>query len=278
MLPTNRRGLLPASLMFVAGAYFLMPLWWLLVSSTKSSTALFSSQPLWFSHFNLVANLRQLFAMDDGIFGRWMVNSVLYAGVGAAAATLVSGMAGYALARYTFTGRQVVFGVILGAVLLPSSLLVMPLYLLFSQMGLINTVWSVLIPTVASPFGVYLARVYAADAVPEDVLNAARMDGAGEFRIFFTIGVRMMAPALATVFLFQFVGIWNNFFLPLVTLNDRRLWPVTLGIFSWNSQPQTLYYNVVVTGCLVSTIPLVLAFILLQRFWRAGLASSAVKL
>ncbi len=206
-----------------------------------------------------------------------MLNSLLYSAGGALAATLIAAMAGYALGKYPFRAREGVFAVILGAVLIPPPLLALPLYLLASSIGVVNTYWSVLIPSLVTPFGVYLARVYAEASVPDELLDAARVDGAGELRIFCTVGLRLMSPALVTICLFQFVGIWNNFFLPLMMLADDKRWPLTLGLI-WNSQLRDQpWYDVVVTGSLISVIPLVIAFLALQRYWRSGLSAGSVK-
>jgi len=265
--------------LLLGAVYFLLPIWWLIVSATKSSTQLFGSPPLWFAGgFSLFDNIRDILTTQDGLFGRWLLNTFLYAGVGAAGATLFSAAAGYVLAKYEFRGREAIFVAILASVLLPAALLVIPLYLLFSQLGIINTIWAVLIPSVVSPFGVFLSRIYAKDSISDDLIAAARVDGAGDLRIFFTISLRIMSPALITVFLFSFVGIWNNFFLPMVTLTDNSLWPVTLGLYFLNSQPSQMNYNLVITGALLSTIPLIAAFFGLQKFWRADLSAGAMKM
>ena len=263
----------------VAAVYFLLPVYWLLVASTKSTSGLFGSFGLWFSHPRWLANMRHVFSYDNGIYLRWVVNSVLYAGVGAALATVLAAMAGYALAKYRFRGREAVFNTVLGGVLIPGTALALPLYLLFSKLGLANTYWAVLIPSVVSPFGVYLCRIYAEASVPTELLESARIDGAGETRIFATIVGRIMSPALVTVFLFQFVGIWNNYFLPLVMLSDPKLYPITLGLTSWQSfqDRQPDLYQLVVGGAFVSVIPLMTAMIVLQRFWRTGLTQGSVK-
>jgi multiple sugar transport system permease protein len=168
---------------------------------------------------------------------------------------------------------------VLGGVLVPATALALPLFLIFSQVNLTNTYWAVFLPSLVSPFGVYLARIYAAASVPDELIEAARLDGAGEVRTFFTVAVRLMFPALVTVFLFQFVAIWNNFFLPLIMLRDETLFPVTLGLYSWNSQvnqiPELRGY--VLIGALLSIIPLIITFLLLQRFWRNGLGTGSVK-
>lgn len=265
--------------MGLATLYFLTPIWWLLVASTKSRGDLTSTSPLWFSDVRLGENLAAVFSYDGGVLPRWLLNSVLYAGGGALVATLLAGMCGYAIAKYRFPGRDLFFNVVLGGVLVPATALALPLFLIFSQVGATNTFWAVFLPSVVSPFGVYLARIYAASAVPLELMEAARLDGAGEVRTFFTVSVRLMVPALVTVFLFQFVTIWNNFFLPLIMLRDEALFPVTLGLYNWNTVvnqvPELRLY--VLTGAFVSIVPLIAVFLLLQRFWRGGLGTGAVK-
>lgn len=276
----RRLHVTPLAVMVVATFYMLAPLWWLLVASSKSRAQLNSTNPVWFADFHLIDNLGSLFERQDGIYLRWVFNSLLYSGVGALGATIFAGMAGYALAKYSFRGRELIFNLVLGGVLIPATALALPLFLLFSAVGQTNTYWSVLIPSLASPFGVYLARVYAASGVPDELIEAARIDGSGEVRTFFRISAPLMAPALVTVFLFQFVNIWNNFFLPMIMLRDNSLFPVTLGLFVWNSQATQQapeLRTLVIVGALVSVVPLVIAFLCLQRFWRSGLAAGGIK-
>jgi multiple sugar transport system permease protein len=262
--------------------YFLIPIWWLFVSSTKTRGEFTTTSPLWFTRDgvpNLVENLRALFTYDSGVFVRWVVNSIFYAGVGALLGTVVAAMCGYALAKYRFRGREAIFNIVLSGVLVPATALALPLFLIFSKVQLTNTIWAVFLPSIVSPFGVYLARIYASSSVPDELLEAARLDGSGELRTFFTVAVRLMAPALVTIYLFQFVAIWNNFFLPLIMLRDARLFPITLGLYSWNSQigqaPELR--ALVIVGALVSIVPLIAAFLSLQRFWAGGLAAGSVK-
>lgn len=259
--------------------YFLVPIWWLAVASTKSRGQFASTAGLWFADFHLWDNLTYLFTYDGGVYLRWLGNAVIYAGVGALLGTLLASMCGYALGKYVFRGRNLLFNVILGGVLVPVTALALPLFLIFSAVDLTNTYWSVFLPSLVSPFGVYLARIYAAASVPDELLEAARLDGSGEVRTFFTVSVRLMAPALVTIFLFQFVTIWNNFFLPLVMLSDEKLYPVTLGLYAWNSQTNAVpeLRTAVIVGAFVAIVPLILAFLGLQRFWRGGLAAGGVK-
>lgn len=267
------------AVMVVATLYFLTPLWWLVVASTKTRSDFTSTNPLWFADFALFDNIAALVTYSNGVFIKWLANSALYAGVGALLATLFAAMAGYAIAKYSFRGRETLFNVILGGVLVPATALALPLFLLFSQAGATNTIWAVLLPSLVSPFGVYLSRIYAAASVPDEIIEAARIDGAGEVRTFFTVATRLMAPALVTIFLFQFVAIWNNFFLPLIMLRDENLFPVTLGLYVWNTQVSQIpdIRALVVVGSLLSIIPLIITFLALQRFWQSGLASGGLK-
>ena len=272
------RILLPVGLA-VAAIYFLFPVYWLVVAATKSTGSLFGSSGFVLSDPQLFQNLENVLTYNGGIYLRWGLNSILYSGVGAIVATILSMSAGYCLAKFVFRGREFWFNVILAGVMIPGTALALPLFLMMSQLGLVNTYWAVLIPSMVSPFGVYLGRIYATAAVPDTLLEASRLDGAGEARIFFTLVLRLMAPAAVTVFLFQFIGIWNNYFLPLVMLSNPDLYPITLGLVSWQSvsdrNPEL--YQLTIGGAFMSVIPIMIAIISLQRFWKAGLTEGSVK-
>lgn len=267
------------AIMFLLAIYFLLPIYFLVVAATKPQGDLASTFGLAFSHFNLFQNLGTLFGQGNGIFALWALNSVIYAVLGAAVGTLISALCGYALAKFRFRGREFLFSVILGGVLVPTTALALPLFLLFSAAGLVNTYLAVFLPSIVSPFGVYLARIFASAAVPDEILESARLDGAREFRTFFSVAFKLMTPSLVTIFLFQFVGIWNNFFLPMVMLQKESLFPITLGLYEWNGQTARipLLQESVITGALVSIVPVIIVFILLQRFWRTGLAAGSIK-
>ncbi|MCS5716842.1 carbohydrate ABC transporter permease [Herbiconiux sp. CPCC 205763] len=267
-------------ILVLAGIYFLLPIVWVLIAATKTPGQLFNSFGLWFSDSPQAwQNLVNVFTQDNGIFSVWILNSVLYAAVGAFVAMVISAACGYALAKYVFRGRETLFSIILGGVLVPATVIALPLYFLLNSVGLTGTYWAVLLPSMVSPFGVYLARIHANAAVPDEVIEAARIDGAGDLRIFGSIATRMMMPALVTIFLFQFVTIWNNYLLPLVMLNRTETFPITLGLTLWNSQTQRdpMFYQLVVTGSAVSAILLVVLMVSLQRFWKADLTAGATK-
>ncbi|MGI5460634.1 carbohydrate ABC transporter permease [Streptomyces sp. CA-249302] len=256
-----------------------MPVSWLLFAATKNHRDLFATSGFAFGDFNLLTNLRDVFTFNDGIYLRWFGNSILYSVIGSAASTLICVATGYAFDKYEFRGREKLFGLVLGGVLVPGTVIQLPMYLLATKAGIVNTYWALLLPALVNPFGVYLARVFSEGYVPNEVLEAARVDGASELRLFSRISLPMLAPGFMTIFLFSFTASWNNFFGALVMLNDDRLYPVNLGLFMWNSvtQQQPEYYSLVITGSLVAVVPLIVAFVCLQRFWRSGLTAGAVK-
>ena len=283
--PTDRRSSLLTLGMLALLLYFLLPLFWLVVSATKTTSDLFSTFGLWFSgDFSLLRNIHDTFTYDGGVYGRWMLNTLAYSVVSAGGATLLAALGGYGFAKFRFRGDRLAFNLVLGAVMVPTTALAIPTYLLFAKAGLVNTPWAIILPSLVNPFGLYLMRIYAADAVPDSILEAARIDGAGEARIFFRIALRLLGPGLVTVLLFTLVATWNNYFLPLIMLNDPKLYPITVGLASWAAQAQnggagasSDMLALVVTGSLLSIIPLVVAFLMLQRYWQSGLATGGVK-
>jgi multiple sugar transport system permease protein len=266
--------------------YFLIPFWWVIVNSSKNSAGLFGGgNALWFaSDIDYIENFRQLFTYGGGIYARWLANSALYAFVGGIGATVLAALAGYGFAKYRFAGRRASFSILLGSVMVPTTALVIPTFVLFSQVGITNTIWSVILPSLLNPFGVYLMHVYVRDAVPDELIDAARVDGAGELRTFLQVALPMLRPALVTVLLLSVVGTWNNYFLPLVMLSDNRLFPVTVGIGLWQGTASTYgaaggesLWSIIILGSLVSVLPLIIAFLSLQRYWRGGLAIGSLK-
>ncbi|MET9429032.1 carbohydrate ABC transporter permease [Streptomyces sp. NPDC003036] len=276
--PRRRTALLPTAALLLGALYCLLPVVWVVVAATKSGTELFSTFSL-LPGTGFTGNLADLSAYREGVYWRWMANSLLYAGLGAALSTVVSACAGYALAVYRFRGREAVFHTILAGVLVPPVILAIPQYLLMARAGMTDTYLSVLLPLILSPYGVYLGRIYAQAAVPAELIEAGRMDGAGEGRILLRIAVPMMSPGLVTIFLFQFVAIWNNFLLPYIMLGDDTKFPMTVGLFTLLAQGSSTpaLYTLVITGALLAIVPLIALFLVIQRFWSLDLLSGAVK-
>jgi multiple sugar transport system permease protein len=272
----------PTLFMLAFLVYFMMPLIWLVISSTKSIGNLFDSFGLWFRGFNLFDNISQTFSKDGGVFWTWVRNTLVYSVVSAGGAALLAAAAGYGFAKFSFRGRNLLFWFVLGSVMVPQTALAIPTYLLFSKIGLTNNPLSFILPSLVSPFGIYLMRIYAEAAVPSDLIEAARIDGAGEFLIFRQIAFRLLAPGFVTVLLFTFVATWNNYFLPLVMFSDAKWYPLTVGLAQWNNQATagggaTAAFNTVITGSLLSVVPLIIAFVFLQRYWQSGLSAGSVK-
>jgi multiple sugar transport system permease protein len=270
----------PTAVLIVGAIYSLVPVFWLISASTKGAGELFTTSTLVPSFTGgFMENLTGLLAFNDGAFLVWSGNSLLFSVGGGLLATAVAAAAGYGLAKYEFRGKQLVFTFLLIGVLIPGVILAIPQYLLLAKLGIAGTYWSVLLPCMISPFSIYLTRIYAAAVVPNELLEAGRLDGASEWRLFRSLALPPMVPGLITIFLLQFVAIWNNFLLPFIMLTRTEMFPLTVGFYTLmnqgNDQPNT--FNVVIMGCLVSTIPLVALFLLLQRYWRLDLVSGSLK-
>lgn len=262
--------------------YSVVPLFWLVVNSTKTQDSLLTTFGLWFGgEFAFVDNVVQTLTYDDGVFVRWLLNTLLYVGVGAGGATALAVLGGYALAKFDFVGRRAVFAVVIGSVAVPGTALAVPTFLLFSEIGLTDTPWAVIIPSLIAPFGLYLMWIYSAESIPDELMEAARIDGASEFRLFAQVCLPLLSPGIVTVALFTMVATWNNYFLPLIMLRDPAWFPLTLGLNQWNSQASTVggdaIFHLVITGSLLTIVPLVVAFLLLQRYWQSGMSAGGVK-
>ena len=256
--------------------YFLLPIVWVMFSSTKSNSDLVTTNGFWFGTFNLADNYNKLMDWTQGLFWRWVGHSLLYSLVAGVAGTLISVACGYSLSKFRFRGKKVLLGSIMTGMLIPVALLTVPLYIVFHQVGLTNTIWAIIIPSLVSPFGVFLGMVYSDTSVPKELIEAARIDGASEGRIFFTMVLRLLGPAMVTIFLFIFVATWNNFLLPLMMVSSAEIKPVTLGLYgmmSYFAPPK----GAVMLGALLGVVPLIVLFLTLQKYWQAGLAAGSVK-
>jgi len=276
----RRTNLVATAILIIGGLYCILPALWILIAATKSNAQLFSTPPYTPSLPGaFLSNMSGILTYNHEIFLRWWLNSVIYAVGGGVLSTAIAGAAGYALGKYAFTGSRAIFRIIVAAVLLPQVLLAVPQYLLLAKFGLTNSYESVILPQLVSPFAIYLCKIYAEAAVPDELMEAVRIDGGSEFRIFWSVGSRLMLPVLVTVLLLQFIAIWNNFLLPFVMLNNNSLYPLTLGLYGMlmptGGQPNQ--YSLVIGGVFLTIVPLAILFLSLQRFWRIDLISGGVK-
>ena len=274
--PTPTAKTITWIILVFAALYFLLPVVWLVMAATKNNNDLATSFGFWFADMNLARNYESLLSWTGGMFWRWVGNSIFYSLSAATLGCLISVMAGYSVTKFRYPGRRIMMGTISAGLLIPVSILTIPMYTVFHGLGLTDTVWAIIIPCSVLPFGVFLGMVYAEASVPDELLEAARLDGLSEFRIFFTIVLRLLAPAMVTIFLFIFVNTWNNFMLPLMMISKPELKPVTLGLYGMMS-----YFapdkGAVMLGALLGVVPLIILFLTLQRYWQAGLAAGAVK-
>jgi multiple sugar transport system permease protein len=280
-----RRGTVTAvTLLCVLFAVFtLIPIAWIVINATKTQANIFETFGFWFARpFVLERNFSLLFQNVDGlgVYFQWFANTAVYALVGGGGATALAALAGYGFSRFRFTGHRVLFILVIAALLVPITAITLPLYLSYAKVGLINSVWGMILPSMVSPVGVYLMKVFCDISVPRELIDAARLDGAGELKIFFRLALPLMLPGMMTVLLLNVVGVWNNYFLPLIIFSQNHLYPLTVGIGLWSQRAQNSgnaeLFPLVVIGGLVTIAPLIALFLLLQRYWRSGLLLGSI--
>ena len=281
--PTRTAGAIVRNLILaVFLIYCVLPAMWIISAMTKDNGQIFSTFGLWFSYpFHVLENLAGLVTYQDGIYVRWFGNSLIYASSISFGSTMICALGGYAFSKYDFPGKQFIFNFILGTIMVPSTALVLPLFLMLNKMGLVNNMLGVILPSLVNPFGLYLMKVFWDASLPNELIEASRLEGASELQIFWRIGLPLMQTGLVTVALLAFVGAWNNFFLPLIVLSEQHLFPITLGLNVWNSLTNAAggkpIYNLIAVGSMVSVLPLLIAFVVLGKYWRGGLTAGATK-
>jgi len=268
--------------------FFIVPLIWLLLAMTKSGGALVRQGPFSFgSWHDLVANWDQLTSFQDHAIGQWLFNSALYS-LGALALTLVISIpAGYAMALTKFRGRRTLLVVTLVVMLIPNTALVLPLFLEMNAVGLVNTALAVVLPYSFYPFGVYLAYIYFSSSIPSSLLEAARIDGAGELQVFLRIALPLATPIVALVGFFSFVQNWNNYYLPFVMLPSSGKYPVQVGLSTLlastpafnpsSAGSESIELPALALATVVSVLPVLIIFLFSQRFLVAGLTAGGTK-
>jgi multiple sugar transport system permease protein len=271
--------------------FFIGPVLWLILAPTKADNALVTSDPFSFGSFHQVSLAwKHLDAFSDHIYRRWIANTLYYALSATAITLAVSVPAGYGLAIGKFPGRKLVLSLTLVSMIMPAAALVLPIFLELNAMHLIGRAASVILPFAFFPFGVYLAYIYYATALPPDLLDAARVDGCGEWLTFRRIALPLAKPVVALVFFFSFVADWNNFFLPYVVLADSDQYPITVGLSNLLSstpsfnpaaggggQSVNIFRPELALATLLAVVPVAVVFVLSQRALVRGLVGGAVK-
>jgi multiple sugar transport system permease protein len=274
--------------LLLCGIFFGLPLVWLILAPTKTDVQLTQNFPLAFGSFSKIGeDWQHLLSFDDGVIIQWSINSVFYALTTLVLALAVSLPAGYALATSRPRGRRIILSLTLVAMLLPISALVLPLFLEMNLVQLVNTPWSVILPTAFFPFGVYLAFIYYAVSLPEDLLAAARIDGANEWQLFWHVGLPLSRPLLGLLVFLNFTATWNNYFLPFVMLQDTSVYNLPVGLQALMIGTPALHpttstnipihkAELALAGVLM-VLPVAIVFLFSQRFVTSGALTGSIK-
>lgn len=268
------RSVLLHALMIPLAILFLLPIFWMLISATLPNNEILAAPPTLLPGMHLAENWRDL--NDDLNFLRAVANSVGISIIFTTFATLVAAMSGYAFAKFSFAGRGVLFTIVIAALTIPFEVRAIPQYLLVArELRLANTWWAIILPWLAYPLGVFFMRQNML-SVPSDLLEAARIDGAGEARIFFRIVLPIMRPALAAVAIVLFLFQWNDYFWPLLILSQKDAYtiPVALGTLVGLTR---VSWGGIMVGTAIATLPFLILFLWLQRYFIAGITAGAVK-
>jgi multiple sugar transport system permease protein len=274
--------------LLLCGIFFGLPLVWLILAPTKTDVQLTQNFPLSFGSLSKFGeDWQHLLSFDNGVIIQWSINSVLYALATLVLALVVSLPAGYALATARPRGRRIILSLTLVTMLLPISALVLPLFLEMNLVQLVNTSWSVILPTAFFPFGVYLAFIYYAVSLPKDLLAAARIDGANEWQLFWHVGLPLSRPLLGLLVFLNFTATWNNYFLPFVMLQDESVYNLPVGLQALIAGTPALHpttstnipihrAELALVGVLM-VLPVAIVFLFSQRFVTSGALTGSIK-
>ena len=252
--------------------FFLFPLYWIVTGSFKGVIEINAKQPVWFPASPTMENYIKLF---DNPAGRWLFNIIFISIAAMLLTCITAALAGYALGKKRFIGRGVLFTIIICAMALPKQVIVIPLLQEMTAIGLNDSLWAVILPTVGWPFGVFLMKQFA-ETIPNEILEAARVDGAGELRTFFSVVFPMIKPGIGALAIFTFVNTWNDYFLQLVMLTSRNNWTLPLAIANLQGEMSS-DFGLIMAGAALAAVPIVVVFIAFQKYFTQGIAMGAVK-
>ena len=252
--------------------FFLFPLYWIVTGSFKDRIEITAREPIWFPMDPTVENYAKLF--DNPAF-LWLFNIIFISAAAMILTCITASLAGYALGKKRFIGRGVLFTIIICAMALPKQVIVIPLAQLMTFLNLKDTLWAVNLPTVGWPFGVFLMKQFS-ESIPTEILEAARVDGAGELRTFFSVVFPMIKPGIGALAIFTFVNTWNDYFLQLVMLISEEKWTLPLAIANMQGEMST-DYGLIMAGAALASVPIIIVFIAFQKYFTQGIAMGAVK-
>ena len=271
--PPSVGTILRTTFLLIMTFVILAPVLWFVLSSFKDATDLGARPPKILPTRWAFENYTEAFQMYN--YTRYFMNSVLVTSVATVLTLLINSMAAYAFAKYNFRGRDGLFVMTLAMIMIPLQVILIPIYLVVSSLGLVNTYWGMIIPAAATPTGVFIIRQYML-TIPDELIEAARIDGAGEFRIFARIVLPLCRPALAVVAIFSILWRWNDFLWPLLIAQKEELYTLPVALALLNGQ-LVVPYNIVLAMSVMSIIPVLFMFVFMQRQIVQGIAQTGIK-
>ena len=276
-------------ILVILAVLFLFPLYWIVTGAFKTSQDIYATTPAWIPSEWTLANFDKLFSRRSAplfelgaLVGptvpgaiRWLLNTVFMAVVAMILTCITAAMAGYALAKKRFRGRTILFSLIVCAMALPKQVILIPLLREMSQLNLYDTLWAVIFPTVGWPFGVFLMKQFC-EGIPGEILEAARIDGAGEAKTFITIVMPMVKPGIGALAIFTFINSWNDYFMQLVMLASNSNYTISLGIAAMQAET-SVDLGLLMSGAALAAVPIIIVFLIFQKYFTQGITMGAVK-
>lgn len=259
-------------ILIMLAIFFLFPLYWIATGSFKSAIDINAKVPVWFPMNPTMGNYDKLFAKPAFL---WLFNIVFISAMAMILTCITAALAGYALGKKRFYGRTILFTIIICAMALPKQVIVIPLAQEMKLLHMSDTLWAVILPTVGWPFGVFLMKQFS-ETIPNEILEAARVDGAGELKTFFSVVFPMIKPGIGALAIFTFVNTWNDYFLQLVMLTSEEKWTLPLAIANMQGEMSS-DFGLIMAGAALASIPIIVVFIAFQKYFTQGIAMGAVK-
>ncbi|MBR3119048.1 carbohydrate ABC transporter permease [Oceanobacillus profundus] len=266
------RRLLPYVLLIIGSVIMLFPFIWMVSTSLKAPFDIFNLSII--PENPTLANYIKI--LEESMFIKWFMNSIIVALITTISVLFFDTLVGYIIAKFSFVGRTVIFILILSTLMVPTEMLIIPWYMMSSEFGWTDSYWGVLFPGLMTGFGVFLMRQFM-EQIPDDLLNAARVDGMNEYAIFFKIAVPQVWPAISALGIFTFLSNWNAFLWPLIVIESPSLRTLPVGLSFFSSGEAESQWHLIMTGATISVIPLILVFILLQRHIIKGITLTGMK-
>ena len=258
--------------LFLLAIFFIFPLYWIVTGSVKDRIAVNANPPVWFPTQPTLDNSQRLF---DNPALLWLGNTVLMAVAAMVLTCITAAMAGYVLAKKRFPGRALIFSIMICAMALPKQVILIPLLKEMSALHLYDTLWAVILPTVGWPFGIFLMKQFS-ETIPGEMIEAARIDGAGEIRTFVSVVLPMVTPGIGALAIFTFINSWNDYFLQLIMLNSTKSLTISLGIAKIQAEMSN-DYGLIMAGAALAAIPIIAVFLAFQKYFTQGISMGAVK-